>query len=320
MKQCFATSNFRHLPALAFLFLAIPACAPEKPEADASGFFEAEETIVPAEGTGVLRMLNLEEGQALDSGQLVGYIDTTLLHLQKKQLLAQIKAIGSRVPDVGAQTAFYQEQLKVLEVRLDNLRKEQKRTEQLAQANAATPKQLDDLQAAIAEITEQMDVVRQQRQAQVAALSTQRAGLQNDPLPLQVQIEQLEEQLRKHQLTNPVKGTVLAKYLQAHEMAIPGKPIYKIADLSSLFLRAYISGSQLPQVKIGQQVSVRSDDGSQGFRETRGQVTWISDKAEFTPKTILTKAERANQVYALKIKVDNPDGIYKPGMFAEIKF
>jgi HlyD family secretion protein len=182
----------------------------------------------------------------------------------------------------------------------------------LVKGDAATPKQLDDINA-------QIEVLKKQIEAQQSTLSISSEGLGKDVVPLQVQIEQLNDQLAKCSIINPTNGTVLAKYAEANEMTAAGKPLYKIADLSNIILRAYITGNQLPQVKLNQQVKVLTDDGKGGYKETQGTIIWINSKAEFTPKTIQTKDERANMVYAIKVKVKN-DGAYKVGMYGEIKF
>jgi HlyD family secretion protein len=198
-----------------------------------------------------------------------------------------------------------QEQLKTAE-------KERTRVANLVKGDAATPKQLDDINA-------QIEVLKKQIEAQKSTLSISSEGLGKDVVPLQVQIEQLNDQLAKCNIINPTNGTVLAKYAEANEMTTTGKPLYKIADLSNIILRAYITGNQLTQVKLNQKVKVLTDDGKGGYKETEGTIIWINDKAEFTPKTIQTKDERANMVYAIKVKVKN-DGAYKVGMYGEIKF
>ena len=144
-------------------------------------------------------------------------------------------------------------------------------------------------------------------------------SINSDVLPLQVQVEQLNDQLAKCKIINPANGTVLTKYAEANEMTATGKPLYKIADLSNIILRAYITGDQLPQIKLNQKVKVLTDDGRGSYKKTEGTIIWINDKAEFTPKTIQTKNERANMVYAIKVRVKN-DGTYKIGMYGEIKF
>lgn len=299
------------------LGVALTACNGKENPYDASGTFEAVETIVSAEATGRIIQLNLEEGQALKAGQTVGYIDSLQLFLKKKQLEAQIRATGSRVPDIIAQTNVYKQQIAVSQVRLDNLLHEQKRIQNLLKADAATPKQLDDINAQVEELQKQLDVIRKQDAAQTSVLRTQTSGLRGDVLPLYVQIEQTSDQLAKTKIVNEVNGTVLTKYAEANEVASAGKPLYKIADLSTLILRAYVTGDQLPGIRLNQPVKVLVDDAGGKYRELPGTIEWISNKAEFTPKTIQTKDERANLVYAVKIRVKN-DGLLKIGMYGEV--
>lgn len=281
------------------------ACNDNKVSFDASGSFEAEERIISSEATGTIKQFELEEGQMLQSGQTVGYIDSTQLYLKKKQLLAQTKATASRKPNVSAQLAALQSQLATAQ-------KEKVRITNLVNGDAAPQKQLDDINA-------QIDVLKKQIEAQKSSLDISTESINSDVLPLQVQVEQLNDQLAKCKIINPANGTVLTKYAEANEMTATGKPLYKIADLSNIILRAYITGDQLTQVKLNQTVKVLTDDGKGGYKETEGTISWINDKAEFTPKTIQTKNERANMVYAIKVKVKN-DGTYKIGMYGEIKF
>ncbi|MBW1619764.1 HlyD family secretion protein [Empedobacter falsenii] len=283
----------------------LTACNDNKVSFDASGSFEAEETIISSEATGTIEQFSIEEGQTLEAGQTIGYIDSLQLYLKKKQLEAQTVAVLGKKPNIPVQLSALQEQLRTAQ-------SEQTRITNLVKGDAATPKQLDDINA-------QIEVLKKQIEAQKSTLSISSEGLSKDIVPLQVQIEQLNDQLAKCNIINPTNGTVLAKYAEANEMTATGKPLYKIADLSNIILRAYITGNQLPQVKLNQQVKVLTDDGKGGYKETTGTIVWINDKAEFTPKTIQTKDERANMVYAIKVKVKN-DGAYKVGMYGEIKF
>lgn len=300
------------LPALLF------SCSGDGNAYDASGSFEAVETIVSAEATGTIESFKVEEGQILEGGVTVGYIDSTQLALRKKQLEAQIKAMGSRLPDIAMQTGYYKQQLAAAQIRLDNLKREQTRIQNLVKADAATPKQLDDINAQAEESEKQLMVVKKQDAAQVSALTTQSSGLRSDVLPLLAQIEQVNDQLSKCSIVNRTPGTVLTKYAEENEMAATGKPLYKIADLRTIILRAYITGDQLAKVKLNQKVTVMIDAARDSVRRYGGVVEWISDKAEFTPKTIQTRDERANLVYAMKIRVIN-DGALKIGMYADVK-
>lgn len=290
--------------ALCGLWL-LTACTNQKNNFDASGSFEAVETIISAEASGTIKALGIEEGDFLPANEIIGYIDTVQLYLKKKQLQAQINALMSKKPNIGVQLAALQEQLTAAErekVRIDNLIK----------GNAATTKQLDDLNANI-------EMIKRQIAGQRSSLEISSSGIEMDVAPLYHQIEQVNDQLAKSIIVNPIAGKVLSKYAEANEVATVGKPLYKIANLSNLILRTYISGNQLPQVRLDQVVKVFTDDGNGGFKETTGTIVWINDKAEFTPKSIQTKDERANMVYAIKVNVVN-DGTYKIGMYGEIKF
>lgn len=299
------------------IVMAFAGCKGKENVYDASGTFEAVETIVSAEATGRIVEFKLEEGQLLKAGEKVGYIDSLPLYLKKKQLEAQIKATGSKLPDIVAQTNVYKQQLAVSQTRLDNLLHEQKRIQNLLKADAATPKQLDDMNAQISELQKQLEVISRQDAAQASVLRTQTSGLRADVVPLYVQIEQVNDQLAKSRIVNEVNGTVLSKYAEASEMAVAGKPLYKIADLTTIILRAYVTGDQLTSVKLNQAVKVLVDEKEGKYRQLPGTIEWISDKAEFTPKTIQTKDERANLVYAVKIRLKN-DGLLKIGMYGEV--
>ena len=297
--------KIKTIALIAGIATMLTACNNNKVSFDASGSFEAEETIISSEATGTIKRLEIDEGQTLEAGQTIGYIDSLQLYLKKKQLEAQVIAILGKKPNIPVQLSALQEQLRTTE-------KERTRVANLVKGDAATPKQLDDINA-------QIEVLKKQIEAQKSTLSISAEGLGKDVVPLQVQIEQLNDQLAKCQIINPASGTVLSKYAEANEMTAAGKPLYKIADLSNIILRAYITGDQLTQVKLNQTVKVLTDDGKGGYKETEGTISWINDKAEFTPKTIQTKNERANMVYAIKVKVKN-DGTYKIGMYGEIKF
>ena len=315
-------SNLKFFPGVIILGL-LPvlfiSCSDKTDTYDASGSFEAVETIISAEATGTIESFKVEEGQTLEGGIVVGYIDSTQLALRKKQLEAQVKAMGSRLPDIALQTGYYKQQLAAAQIRLGNLKREQTRIQNLVKADAATPKQLDDINAQVEESEKQLMVIKKQDAAQVSALATQSSGLRSDVLPLLAQIEQVNDQLSKCSIVNKTQGTVLTKYVEENEMATTGKPLYKIADLRTIILRAYITGDQLAKVKLDQKVNVMIDAAQDSVKYYDGIVEWVSDKAEFTPKTIQTRDERANLVYAMKIRVAN-DGALKIGMYADVKF
>ena len=281
----------------------LAACAQEESVYDATGTFEAVETIVSAEATGTIQALNIEEGQQLKRGTQVGYVDSTQLYLKRKQLQAQIRSVLSRQPNISTQLAALLEELQQAE-------REQRRVSSLLNSDAATQKQLDDA-------TTQVNIVKRKIAAQESSLGITMSSLREETLPLQVQIEQTNDLLDKCRIVNAVNGTVLTKYAEAFESTTAGKPLYKIADLSTLVLRAYITGDQFSNIQLNQKVTVLVD-APEGYKEYPGTVQWISDKAEFTPKTIQTRDERANLVYAVKIGVKN-DGLLKVGMYGEVR-
>jgi HlyD family secretion protein len=283
--------------------LALASCGKNSGEYDASGNFEADEIIISSEATGKILKLDVTEGVELKKGQVVGYIDTIQLSLRKKQLQYSIQATLSRRPDAASQLSTIQKQIDTNEF-------ERKRVENLLKDDAATKKQLDDLNA-------QIEILRKQYNSLQMSLSITSKSLQSETLPLQAQIEQLQDQIKKSVIVNPIDGTVLEKYAEQAEVVTPGKAVYKIADLSEIILRIYISGDQLTAVKLGQKIKITVDDVNGGSKNYEGAVEWVSDKAEFTPKTIQTKDERANLVYAVKVRVKN-DGYLKLGMYADV--
>ncbi len=295
----------KKLTFLLIVLIGVGSCKEEKNPYDASGSFEAVETMIAPETNGKILQLNIEEGQQLDSGQIIGYIDSTQLHLRKLQLIQNKKAILSGRPQTNIQTES-------LKSELANAVLDRNRTENLVKGGVASQKQLDDMNAKIATLQSRIN-------AQENSLQTTISSLNEQGGTIDAQLEEISDQLEKSVIINPVKGTVLTKYAEQFEMAVIGKPLYKIADISTIILRAYITGDQLQQVKLDERVKVHTDDGKGGFKETDGIIVWINDKAEFTPKTIQTKNERANLVYAIKINVKN-DGFLKIGMYGEVSW
>jgi len=287
------------------LLLVIPiffiACSGNNNGSDAYGNFEAKEIIVSAEAQGKIIQLNIEEGTLLKQGQLVGFIDTTMLNLQKEQLKAQKQVISTKLTNVNAQIAVQEEQKQTL-------LNEKNRIEKLFADKAATQQQFDD-------ITGKYDVLVKQ----INATKTQINSIYREMDVVDKQTDLLNEQIRKAKISNPIDGTVLEKYIEAGEIATMGKALYKIARLDEIDLRVYVSGAQIPSVKIGQQVKVFVDKDKSTNQEYEGVISWISDQAEFTPKIIQTKEERVNMVYAVKVRVKN-DGVLKIGMPGEVKF
>ena len=300
-----------------FLALFITSCNRNAHDFDASGTFEAEEVIVSSEATGRLISFDIQEGQSIPEGKKVGLIDAENLTLQKEQIEASISALSEKTADVNPQIQLLQNQQAVQQSQLKTLYVEKTRIQNLLKMDAATGKQLDDINAQIELTQKQMAVTKQQINVQKSATSTLNRGILSEGKPLQKRVEQLNDQLKRATILNPVNGTVLTKYAEQGEITSAGKALYKIADLSTLTLRAYITGAQLSQVKVNQEVIVRVDKGADDYKTLKGTITWISDKAEFTPKTIQTKDERSNLVYATKIRVKN-DGYLKLGMYGEV--
>lgn len=285
--------------------LITSSCKKSKNEADASGTFEATEVIVSAQSAGQILSLNVEEGQILTANHVIGTIDSTQLYLRKKQLQSSGKAIQSRRPDIKKQMATIEQQISTAKT-------ERNRAENLAKANAGNQKMVDDINAQIAVLEKQLD-------NQKTILESSNQGISDENEGLTFQIKQLEDQLEKCKITSPIEGTVLVKYAEMGEVAAPGKALFKIANTNNMILRAYITADQLTQIKVGQIVKVRTDSGKDGSKEYIGTIAWISNKAEFTPKTIQTRDERANLVYAVKINIKN-DGLIKIGMYGDVIF
>lgn len=281
------------------------ACGKGNKVYDASGVFESTEVTVSAEGNGKIMSLDLQEGDRLEAGAVVGCIDTVQLYLSKIQLEASRRAVGSGRLNISRQIA-------ALESQIAKQRQELDRFTKLEQAGASNRKQVEDIQA-------QIDILERQLAAQKESLQNTNSNVSGQADALEAQMAQLEDRIRKCVITSPVSGTVLAKYSEAGELAVQGRALFKVADLESIRLRAYITADQLTNVKLGQAVKVYADQGTSGRKEYDGTLIWISDKAEFTPKTIQTRDERANLVYAVKIAVKN-DGLIKLGMYGEVKF
>jgi HlyD family secretion protein len=299
--------NMRKLIVLTIgTFMIMLSCNRNKFEHDASGTFEATEVIVSSEANGKLEIFQLTEGDLIAQGQYVGYIDSIQLYLKKKQLLAANRAIQVKRPDISVQVSSIKEQIEKAEF-------EKRRIQRLLADNAATQKQLDD-------INSQIKVLKKSLNAQVNSLATSVNSLNEESNTNNVQVAQIEDQLKKCKIINPIKGTVLNKYVEEKELVTQGKALYKIADTKNLFLRAYIVSEQLEKIKIGQKVKVYINISEDRQKFYPGIVIWISDKAEFTPKTIQTKDERQNLVYAVKIAVANTDGLIKIGMYGDVDF
>jgi len=305
--------------SISVLFCLLAACSGRETEADASGNFEADEVIVSAQQNGQLLSFTVQEGDTLREGAIVGQIDVNGLALQKEQAEATINALREKTTDPQPQLALVRKQLAVQESQLKQLLHEQQRTENLVKADAATPKQLDDINAQVDQLQKQLIVTRQQLTVNETSVADKNRSVLSEKGPLQKSLARYDDEIRKGVIVNPVKGTVLARYALQGEMAVVGKALYKIADTDTLLLKAYITGTQLPEIKLGQSVKVLIDAGKKDYKTYPGVISYVSGKSEFTPKTIQTKEERANLVYAIKIRVPN-DGYLKIGMFAITQF
>jgi HlyD family secretion protein len=289
----------------------------QKNDFDASGNFEADEVIVSAQQNGELTSFRVREGDLLKTGDTVGQIYVTLKELQKEQTQASITALNEKTVNPGNQAELIKRQLAVQEAQLAQQLREQTRMKNLVKADAATQKQLDDINAAVDQLRKQIEVTKQQLIVSVYNTNTQNQSILSEKAPLEKKAAMLQEEINKGLVINPINGTVLIRYALQGEMQTMGKPLYKIANTDTLNLKAYITGTQLPQIKQGQQVTVRIDQGEKKYKTYTGTVFWIADKSEFTPKSIQTKDERANLVYAIKVRVKN-DGYLKIGMYGEV--
>jgi HlyD family secretion protein len=295
--------NFRNIVLFIIILLTLASCGKKSGNHDASGSFEATEVFVSSQVAGQVMALNVEEGQSLKANKEVGYVDTVQLYLKKKQLLASMKAVDSRSYNISLQIASLKQQIEKQQTELA-------RFKNLLKSNAATQKQVDDIQSAI-------DVLQRQLAAQTESLQNNNKSLSEESLGIQAQLEQIDDMIRKSFISSPIDGIVLEKYVEAGEIVGQGKALFKIADLDRILLRAYITADQLDKLKLNQEVSVFADFGKKEMKQYPGTIIWISDKAEFTPRTILTKDERANLVYAMKVAVKN-DGFLKIGMYGEL--
>jgi HlyD family secretion protein len=311
--------NYRNLILAVSGIALLSACSSSQLKHDAAGIFEADEVIVSSELGGKILHFKVNEGDLLKKDSVVAIIDALPVNLQQQQLEASVKALSEKTQNVEPQIKLLKEQIEVQETQLANLVHEKSRIESLIKADAATTKQLDDLNFQIESVKKQIAVTQQQIAVQINNVQTQNRSILSETTPLQKQIAQLKDKEQRASIINPLNGTVLTKYAMEGEITSAGKALYKVADLSSLILRTYISGTQLSEIKIGQTVKVYIDEGEKKYKEYIGTITMVSDKAEFTPKTIQTKEERANLVYAVKVLVKN-DGYLKIGMYGEIQF
>lgn len=285
--------------------LAFVSCSGNGNGNFATGTFEAAEVIVSSEANGRLVSFDIDEGDSISSGIVLGVIDTTQLYLKKLQMEASLNSLENSKSDVYKQIAVIKKQIETAE-------KEEKRVRNLLADGAATEKQLDDIVA-------QVELLQSQLVAQQSALTKANNSIDGQAASVGAQLLQLDDMLSKSRIVSPIDGVVVGKYLEVGELATQGRPLLKVADMKNMYIRAYLTSLQLYNIKLGDEVKVFADFGGGEKREYAGRVTWISEQSEFTPKTILTDDERANLVYAVKISVRN-DGFIKLGMYGEIKW
>ncbi|MCP9291940.1 HlyD family secretion protein [Gracilimonas sediminicola] len=292
---------YTSLIPMAFLLFLVVGCSQDQ-TSDAYGQFEAEEVTVSAETSGILKSFTVQEGMKLEEGQKAGQVDSTQLALRKDELLASVASIRTNIAKLEAQADVYREQL-------NTAQKDLQRFTNLKQNNAATQQQIDQAQGQVNVLNKQINSVEVQKQSVYAELQTMKA-----------RIAQVEDQIKKTQIINPVSGTVLSSFAEQGELVTTGKPLYEIANLEEMILRVYVSGAQLPNVILGEQAEVLIDKNTEENESLTGVVRWIASEAEFTPRMIQTKEERVTQVYAVEITVPNPDGKLKIGMPGEVNF
>ncbi len=325
--------KIKEITIILLIISVLVSCKSSDQDFDATGVFEAEEVIVSAESTGKLLNFTASEGDNLKANQIIANIDCDNIDLQKAQVQASISALKMKQNEAGPQIQILQKQADNQRAMLNTqkaqwrvLDKEKARLTKLVAAEAAPQKQWDDIDGQMDILEKQMEstqsqiaLTNQQIVSQKAQIGIQNRGILSETQPLKMRVAQIEEQLGRCKVVNPFEGTVLVKYTQNQEVVAAGKPIYKLADLNNMVLRAYLAGTQLGLVKVNQTVKVFIDNGKDNYKELSGEISWISSKSEFTPKTIQTKDERANLVYAVKIKVKN-DGFVKIGMYGELRF
>ena len=283
------------------LTIAMAACSGNNNNSDAYGNFETNDVLVSSEMQGKLVKFTAEEGETYTAGTQLGQIDTIQLDLKRAQLVAQRSLTNTKFQNITSQIQVQEEQKQTLLT-------DKKRVQNLLKDNAAPQKQLDDIDGKISVI-----------ESQIASIKTQNSAVIDEINMIDKQIAQINDQIRRCKIVNPINGTVLEKYVEQDEIVTPGKTLYKVADLTDMILRVYVSGDQLSHIKLNQKVNVFIDKSKDETSELQGTITWVSPQAEFTPKIIQTKEERVNLVYAIKISVPNK-GELKIGMPGEVKF
>ena len=291
----------RPVLALVAAGMLLGGCSADE-KSDAYGQFEATEITVSSEVGGKLMAFEMTEGELVEAGLRVGWVDTTQLHLNSRELEAQLEAGEARMANIEAETDVVREELALARTDLNRIRA-------LEKESAATQKQLDDARGRVRTL-----------EKRVRALQTQKRSVRAEMRSIHARLDQVADRIKKSLVINPVRGTVLTTFVERHELVGQGQPLFQIADLDTLELRVFVSGAQMPNLKLGRQVEVLVDKNAKENQRMSGSVSWIASEAEFTPKMIQTKEERVNQVYAVKIRVPNPDGVLKIGMPGEVNF
>ena len=299
--------------------LMLCACGNKEKEYDATGTFEATEATVSAKATGELKTFNISEGQAVEQGVVVGSIDAYQLQQTSEQLEAQKRQLGATRSATDSRRLDLEKQLSSISQQIANAQRERQRFAELVADGAVPKKQLDDINYQIKVLERQREATRDQIRSNNASLAEQSKGIGAQIDGLNAQQRQIADQIANAQVKAPIAGTVLEKYVEQGEFVAIGKPLFKMADVQNMYLRAYVTSSQLKDLKIGQKVKVFADYGDKEKKTYEGTVAWISSRSEFTPKTILTDDERADLVYAVKISIKN-DGFAKIGMYGEVRF
>ena len=304
---------------LATVSFVLAACGNKEKEYDATGTFEATEVTVSAKATGELKTFDISEGQTVEQGAVVGSIDAYQLQQTSEQLEAQKRQLGATRSATDSRRLDLEKQLSSINQQIANAQRERQRFTELVADGAVPKKQLDDINYQIKVLERQREATRDQIRSNNASLAEQSKGIGAQIDGLNAQQRQIADQIANAQVKAPIAGTVLEKYVERGEFVAIGKPLFKMADVQNMYLRAYVTSSQLKDLKIGQKVTVFADFGDKQKKTYEGTIAWISSRSEFTPKTILTDDERADLVYAVKVAIKN-DGFVKIGMYGEAKF
>lgn len=304
---------------LASITFLLASCSDHKKDYDATGTFEATEVTVAAKSSGELKSFNISEGQSVEENQVVGKIDDFQLQQKQEELTATEQQLDENASATSSRQLNIQEQLASLSQQITNEEKEQKRYAELVKDGAVPRKQLDDISNHIKVLQRQYDATRNQINSNNTSLKKQALAINAQKQGIKAQKRQIEDQINNTQISSPISGVVLEKYVEKGEFISMSKPLFKVADTKIMFIRAYVTSKQLKNIKLGQKATVMADYGNGQKKQYNGIITWISSRSEFTPKTILTDDERADLVYAVKIQFQNDDYV-KIGMYGEVKF